>query len=195
MFRKKIFSTLILFFLFCVVSTFVSADTIEKQTTTLNLNNQVTENNINTKGWKWNNDTKTLTLKNANFETTEFDKCIILPENCNVTIEFEGNNTLKAQKATVIYGNHNSNLTLKGINGGTLNLDITEINGRGEADNIPGGNIGSTLSYVYNLNIESGTINSNGQFFSIDNTFTMNNGNLNIDTENKVSLNTRCSGI
>ena len=116
MFRKKIFSTLILFFLFCVVSTFVSADTIEKQTTTLNLNNQVTENNINTKGWKWNNDTKTLTLKNANFETTEFDKCIILPENCNVTIEFEGNNTLKAQKATVIYGDHKSNLTLKGKN-------------------------------------------------------------------------------
>ena len=195
MFKKKYLSILFFMFLFCLIPTLVSADDIEKQTTTLDLITQNTEDNLSNKGWKWDSVTKTLTLKNANFETTEFNRCINLPEG-NVTIEFEGNNTLKAQKGTVIYGNHNSNLTLKGKNGGILNLEIIEINDQGSApsNNHLGGNAGSTLRYPYNLNVVSGTINSNGDF-SIDNNFNMNGGNLNINTENKISTGSEVPGI
>lgn len=132
MLKKKIFMILLLISLFCLVPSFVSA--VDTQNTTLDLtqtNTEInTEENLNTKGWKWDKTNQILTLKDAKFETTNYDKCIILPEG-NVTIEFEGNNTLTAEKATVIYGNHNSNLTLKGINGGTLNLEITKIDNTG----------------------------------------------------------------
>lgn len=50
------------------------------------------------------------------------------------------------------------------------------------------GNTGDTIGYVYNLNIVSGTINSNGEFF-IDNNFNMTGGNLTINTEDKSGVN------
>ncbi len=129
MLKKKIFMILFLISLFCLVPSFASAVSI--RTTTLDLTKaENTEDKLNTEGWKWDKTNKILTLKDANFKTKDFDKCIILPKG-DVTIEFEGNNTLTAEKATVIDGNFNSNLTLKGKNGGILNLEIKEIDNTG----------------------------------------------------------------
>lgn len=187
MLKKKIFSILFLIFLFCLVPTLVSAEDIEKQTTTLDLTIQGTEDNLSTKGWKWDADTKTLTLKNANFEAHGTDPCIKFSTGDNITVVFEGENTLVSEKnavfrgddviKTAIDGTETGTLTFKGSNGGTLNLAVTESNSAGGT-----GNLGNTIFDVHNLNFESGTINSRGGIFS-DGIVTINGGNINIDTE------------
>ena len=162
-------------FLFCFGITSVFAKTPITQT--LNLTTQTTEDNLDDEGWSWNSDTKTLILKDANFEVNGNDPCIILQEG-DVTVIFEGENTLKAEKGTTIYADHNSNLTLKSENNGILNLEVTTPDGTG------GNNLGNTIQYTKDLIIESGTINSTGGIF-VDGTVTINGGNLNIDTKDK----------
>ena len=132
MFKSKylIFYLLFITFIFCLVPNVVSA--ADLQTETLDLtSNRETEDNLSTKGWKWDNESKTLTLKNANFETKEDNPCIKLNKSDDITIIFEGTNTLKSEKKAVIYADDDKgsggSLTLKGINGGVLNLEATEV--------------------------------------------------------------------
>ncbi len=182
MFKSKIFSTLFFISIFCLIPTVVSAANIEKQTETLDLSSLQTQDNLATYGWKWDSQTKTLTLKNANFEVTGDDPCFTFSNDDNITVIYEGTNTLKAESNAVFYGtgdnteNTHGNLTFKSPSNGTLNLEITEIDSRG------GFNIGNTINYAFNLNIESGTINSRGGFL-VDGTATISGGNVNIDTE------------
>ncbi len=56
------------------------------------------------------------------------------------------------------------------------------------------GNAGITLNYPINLNIESGTIISNGEFI-ITNNFKMTDGNLTIDTVGKYAFDGGVAGI
>ena len=141
MFKSKIFSILFIIFLFCLVPNFVSAvnseTNIQKQTTTLDLIDHQTEDKLDTYGWKWENESKTLTLRNANFDVKDDDDksnpCIKLKKSDNITVIFEGINTLKSQKKAVIYadGGNNINMggsiTFKGKADAILNLEMTEI--------------------------------------------------------------------
>ncbi len=134
MFKSKIFYILFIIFLFCLVPNVVSAANIETQTTTLDLTNHTTEDNLETKGWKWDDESKILTLRNVNFDVKDDDNsnpCIKLKKSDNVTVIFEGINTLKSQKRAVIYvdGGMGGSLTFKGKADAILNLEITEISG------------------------------------------------------------------
>ncbi len=188
MLKSKIFIILFLISIFCVIPNFVSAANIEKQTQTLDLRTYGTEDNLDTHGWKWDSQTKTLTLKNANFEVIGDQPCFTFNKNDNITVIYEGINTLKAESKSVFYGvgsntegTHGS-LTFKSSNNGILNLEVTEVDARA------GFNLGNTINYAYDLNIESGTINSRGGFW-VDGTIAINGGNVNINTENmKTSL-------
>lgn len=130
--KSKIFSILFMIFLFCLIPNVVSAANITTETETLDLtSDRQTEDKLSTKGWKWDNENKTLTLKNANFETKDENSCIKLKKADDITIIFEGKNTLKSEKKAVIYAdggdkiNMGGSLTLKGKNGGVLNLEVT----------------------------------------------------------------------
>ena len=188
MFKSKILNILFIIFIFFLVPNVVSAANIETETETLDLTNmEKSQDNLETKGWKWDNESKTLTLRNANFDVKDDDNksnpCIKLNKSDNITVIFEGINTLKSQKKAVIYaadGGNNGSITFKGEDDAILNLEITEISGIG------GDNLGNTIHYVKNLNILSGTINSNGGFW-ID-------GSLNINGENMPSLSSGLPG-
>ena len=74
---------------------------ITTRTETLDLISQETEDQLTEEGWSWNKETQTLILKDVNIETNDLAPCIKLPDG-DVTIEFEGNNKLKAQRGTVL---------------------------------------------------------------------------------------------
>lgn len=169
-------------FIFLILIGITSVNAKEIVTETLDLTNHDTEDQLDTKGWSWNNETKTLKLEDANIETSEFSPCIDLPGG-NVTIEFEGNNTLKAQKSTTLLSNNKTNLTIQSSNNGVLNLEITEPGTNTETD----GNVnnGATILTPYNLDIKSGTINSRGNFLA-DGVVTISGGNVNINTKDMV---------
>ena len=148
---------------------------------------------LSDEGWSWNNDTQTLTLKNANFDVKDSPEgtptpCIKFPTNKNVTVIFEENNTLTSQKGSVFYGvddpatavdgTETGAITFKSSNNGTLNLKITETSSRGFY-----GNLGCVMKDVHDLNILSGTINCIGGIMS-DGTVTISGGKLDINTEN-----------
>ncbi len=194
MLKSKIFIILFLISIFCVIPSLVSAANIEKQTETLDLRTHITEDKLDTHGWKWNSQTKTLTLKNANFEVIGDQPCFTFNKNDNITVIYEGTNTLKAESKSVFYGvgsntegTHGS-LTFKSSNNGILNLEITKVDARA------GFNLGNTINYAYDLNIESGTINSKGGFWT-DGTTTINGGNVNINTENMETSLGKVNGI
>ena len=194
MLKSKIFIILFLISIFCVIPNFVSAANIEKQTVTLDLRTHTTEDKLDTHGWKWDSQTKTLTLKNANFEVLGDQPCFIFNKNDNITVKYEGINTLKSESKPIFYGvgsntegTHGS-LTLKSSNNGILNLEVTK------ADARRGFNLGNTIHYAYDLNIESGTINSRGGFW-VDGTITINGGNVNINTENMETSLGKVNGI
>ena len=140
MFKTKIFCILFVVFLFCLVPNVVSAASIQTETETLDLsNNMESEDNLKTKGWKWDNGSKTLTLRNANFDVKDDNNnsnpCIKLNKSDSITIIFEGTNILKSQKGSVIYAevgdkvNMGGSLTIKGEDNAILNLEVTEISG------------------------------------------------------------------
>lgn len=192
MLKSKILNILFIIFLFCLVPNVVSAANIETETTTLDLTTmEESEDNLENKGWKWDNENKILTLRNANFniqdnaDSTQKNPCIKFLESENITVVFEGNNTLKAQGGSVFSGKgaKTGSLTFKGSQDAILNMEITEINGKG------GNNVGDTINYAKNLNFVSGTINSRGGIIA-DGIVTISGGNLNIDTEdmNYISL-------
>ncbi len=182
----------ILFLLICIMPKVALA--VEQRTTTLDLTTQnATIDMLSEEGWSWNNDTQTLTLKNANFDVTDSPEgtptpCIKFPTNKKVTVIFEGNNTLIAQKgsvfngvddpATGIDGTETGSITFKSPNKGTLNLKVTESSSRGTY-----GNLGCVMKDVHDLNILSGTINCIGGIMS-DGTVTISGGKLDINTEN-----------
>ncbi len=134
MFKSKIFNILFMIFLFFLVPNVVSAANIETQTTTLDLTEHATEDKLADKGWKWDNENKILTLRNANFDVKDDNNsnpCIKLKKSDNIKIIFEGINTLKSQKKSVIYANGGmgGSLTFEGKANAILNLEITEISG------------------------------------------------------------------
>ena len=184
MFKSKIFYILFIIFLFCLVPNVVSAANIQTETTTLDLTNHTTEDNLQTKGWKWDDESKTLTLRNANFDvkddvdSTTKNPCIKFSEADNITVIFDGNNTLKAQGGAIFSGSgqKTGSLTFKGSQNAILNMEITEVNGKG------GNNVGNTINYAKNLNFVSGTVNSRGGIIA-DGIVTISGGNLNINTE------------
>ena len=194
MLKSKIFIILFLIPIFCVIPNFVSAENIEKQTVTIDLTTHTTEDKLDSHGWKWDSQTKTLTLKNANFEVLGDQPCFIFNKNDNITVIYEGINTLKSESKSVFYGvgsnteGIHGSLTLKSSNNGILNLEVTK------ADARRGFNLGNTIHYAYDLNIESGTIKSRGGFW-VDGTITINGGNVNINTENMETSLGKVNGI
>ncbi len=194
MVKTKMYIILFLISMFCVIPTFVSATNIEKQTATLDLTTHTTEDKLDTHGWKWDSQTKTLTLKNANFDVAGDQPCFTFNKNDNITVIYEGVNTLKAESKSVFYGKGSNtegihgSLTFKSLNNGILNLEITKLDSRGKF------NIGNTINYAYDLNIESGTINSKGGFW-IDGTMTIKGGNVNINTEDMETNLGKVNGI
>ena len=167
-------------FLLCINVNYVYAK--NKVTQTLDLTNHQTENKLEEEGWSWDNETKILTLEDTTFEMTDTDSvnpCIKFLKSDNITVIFEGVNNLTADKESVFYGTgeKGGTLTFKSINNGKLNLNIKTYY------TTNGGNNGDTIHYPYNLNIESGTINSNGGFI-VDGVVTISGGNLNIDASN-----------
>ncbi len=173
------FSISLFVFLILIGITSVNAKTT--MTATLDLTNHATEDKSADEGWSWDNDTKTLKLEDATCEITDTDTknpCIKFLSSDDITVIFEGINNLTSDKGSVFYGSDESGkggtLTFKSTNNGTLNLNIKGYYTTG------GGNAGNTIGYPYNLNIESGTINSYGGFF-VDGVVTISGGNLNID--------------
>ena len=194
MFKSKIISILFFISIFCLIPTVVSAASIQEQTETVDLRELQTVDNLETYGWKWNSQTKTLTLKNANFEVTGDEPCFTFSEDDNITVIYDGINNLKSESKPVFDGagnpskDTNGSLTFRSPSNGTLNLAITKVDGRGEF------NVGNTINYAYNLNIESGTINSRGGFL-VDGTATISGGTLNIDSEDMASSIGKVNGI
>ena len=176
--NKLMFGFSLALFLLCINISYVYAK--DKITSTLNLTDHETANNLEDEGWSWNKETQTLILENVNIETSNLDPCIELPGG-NVTIEFEGNNTLKAQKGTVLLSNNKTNLTIQSSNSGVLNLEISEPE-TNTNDTNGLANIGATILTAYNLDIKSGTINSRGNFLA-DGIVTISGGNVNINIE------------
>ncbi len=177
---KMVVSMSLSVFLIFIGMTNVNAKTT--RTETLDLTNQNTEDKLDEEGWAWNNETKTLTLKDANFEITDTDTknpCIKFSESDNITVIFEGTNNLTADKESVFdgIGEKNGSLTFQSTNNGILNLKIKTYHTQ------DGGNCGNAINYPYNLNIKSGTINSNGGFL-VDGVVSISGGNLNIDSRN-----------
>ena len=188
MFKSKMFyvTLSILFFilLICLVPNKVSAAEINKRTTALDLTLEGTTDKLTEEGWKWDKNTKTLTLENANFDMEKDENGNIKPNITfskadNITIIFKGNNTIKSKGNSPFYGTGDAtgSITLKGDNNAILNLEtvMPSVNGC----------CGCTINYANNLTIKSGTINSIGGFM-IDGIFTMDGGNLKINTENMV---------
>ena len=179
--KLKIINSISLFvFLFLVGLMSVNAKTIV--TETLDLTNHDTEDKLDTEGWSWNNETKTLKLEDATFEITDTDvenPCIKFLKSDNITIIFDGVNNLTSDKETVFYGTgeNGGGLTLQSTNNGILNLNIKTY------DKTNGGNDGYTFHYAYNLNIKSGTINSYGGIF-VNCVVSISGGNLNVDSRN-----------
>ncbi len=185
MFKSKILNIIgrcflfVFFFFIGVVS--VNAKTL--RTESLDLTSHPTEDKLADEGWSWNNDTKTLKLEDANFEITDMTNtskpCIEFSKSDNITVIFEGTNNLTADKKSVFYGSGHGtgSLTFQSTNNGTLNLKIKTYN------TIGGDNIGDTINYPYNLNIKSGTINSEGGILA-DGVVSISGGNLNINTQN-----------
>ena len=194
MLKSKIFIILFLISIFCIIPNLVSAENIVKQTETLDLTTHITEDKLDTHGWKWDSQTKTLTLKNANFDVAGDQPCFTFNKNDNITVIYEGMNTLKAESKSVFYGTGSNtegthgSLTFKSSNNGILNLEVTKADARG------GFNLGNTINYAYDLNIESGTINSKGGFW-IDGTMTIKGGNVNINTEDMETSLGKVNGI
>ncbi len=153
------------------------------RTETLDLTALSTQDKLSEEGWSWNNETKTLKLQDATFEITDTDSdpikpCINFSKSDNITVIFEGINNLTADKHSVFYGSGTGtgSLTFKSTNNGTLNLKIKTYN------TVGGSNVGDTINYPYNLNIESGTINSEGGML-VDGVVNISGGNLNINTQ------------
>lgn len=167
--------------LVCIGIASVSAKTTV--TDTLDLTAKETTDKLNDEGWSWNKETKTLKLEDATFEITDEDAsaakpCIKFSKSDNITVIFEGTNNLTADKKSVFYGSGTGtgSLTFQSTNNGTLNLKIKNYNTTG------GNNMGDTINYPYNLNIKSGTINSEGGILA-DSVVTISGGNLNINTQ------------
>ena len=153
-------------------------------TDTLDLTNHNTEDKLNEEGWSWDKETKTLKLEDATFEITDTDTdttkpCIKFSKSDDITVIFEGTNNLTADKHSVFYGSGNGtgSLTFQSTNNGILNLKIKTYS------TVGGSNIGDTINYPYNLNIKSGTINSEGGILA-DGVVSISGGNLNINTQN-----------
>ena len=177
---KLMLSFSLFLFLFCIGTTSVYAK--NKVTSTIDLTSQESVDKLSNEGWSWDDSSKTLTLDGITVEITDQDgeakDCIKFNKGDNITIIFKSENNLIADKGYSLYGIYtegdDGTLTLKGEEDAILNLGYKTFKSTD-----PGNN--GTVSYMRNLVIESGTINSEGAIV-VDDTFTMKGGNFNLES-------------